>query len=123
MIPVDPCEQGAASMLADAEPKAFVIGSSKELNAIHAVVMSIGGDWPEVEGDPYTLSHVKRMARELQAAHRQKADERDVEGVFASQCVAAYEASGATKPYTYLSPEKWAYWERLVQAVNKAGKP
>lgn len=46
---------------------AFVPGSSSELNAIHAVVMNIGGDWPEVEGDPYTLHHVKRMAREIQA--------------------------------------------------------
>lgn len=45
----------------------FVPGSSKELNAIHAVVMDIGGDWPEVEDDPYTLYHVKRMARELSA--------------------------------------------------------
>jgi hypothetical protein len=30
--------------------------------------MCIGGDWPEVEGDPYTLYHVKRMARELNAS-------------------------------------------------------
>lgn len=46
---------------------AFVPGSSPELNAIHAVVMSIGSDWPEVASDPYTLWHVKRMARELKA--------------------------------------------------------
>lgn len=96
---------------------------SPELVAIHAVIMCIGCDWPEVEGDPYTLHHVKRMARELQEAHRKKTDERDVEGVFASQCVAAYEASGATKPYSYLPPERWAYWEKIVQAVNKAGNP
>jgi len=66
-----PCNPGAAAragfeaanrMMAAPD---FVPGSSKELNAIHAVVMSIGSDWPEVDSDPYTLWHVKRMAREL----------------------------------------------------------
>lgn len=37
---------------------------NKELADIHAVVLDFGGDWPEVEGDPYTLYHVKRFSRE-----------------------------------------------------------
>lgn len=37
-----------------------------ELQRIHAVVMNVAGDWPDDERDPYTLRHVKWMARELQ---------------------------------------------------------
>lgn len=57
-----------AVYLADNAP--FVPGSSKELNAIHAVIMSIGDPHPDVEGDTYTLHHVKRMARELSATNK-----------------------------------------------------
>lgn len=36
-----------------------------ELQRIHEVVMHVGGDWPDDERDPYTLRHVKWMAREI----------------------------------------------------------
>lgn len=36
-----------------------------ELQRIHAVVMHVAGDWPDDVRDPYTLRHVKWMAREL----------------------------------------------------------
>lgn len=49
------------------EPE-FLPGSCKELNAIHAVMMGVGDDWPDVESDPYTLRHVKWMARQLNAS-------------------------------------------------------
>lgn len=38
-----------------------------ELVEIHRVVMNVGGEWPDDERDPYTLRHVKWMARQLQA--------------------------------------------------------
>lgn len=64
---VDALLVAALAQPASAAVPQFKPGESKELNDIHAVIMHIGGDWPEVEGDPYTLFHVKRMARELQA--------------------------------------------------------
>lgn len=39
--------------------------ASTELQRIHAVVMNVGGEWPDDATDPYTLRHVKWMAREL----------------------------------------------------------
>jgi hypothetical protein len=43
-----------------------------ELTEIHRVIMNVGGDWPDDERDPYTLRHVKWMARQLNAGARAK---------------------------------------------------
>lgn len=36
-----------------------------ELQRIHEVIMNVGANWPDDERDPYTLRHVRWMAREL----------------------------------------------------------
>lgn len=63
--PPVPCAKKYA--LGECKAASFQVGSSSELNAIHAVVMSIGGDWPEVDGNPYTLARVKEMARSIKS--------------------------------------------------------
>lgn len=42
----------------------------------------------------------------------------DREAIFAARAEAAYYATGATKPYTYLDPQEWAQWERVAKSVN-----
>jgi hypothetical protein len=59
--------------------------ASDELIQIHAVVLSIGGDWPEVDSDPYTLAHVKRMARDLAGFMRAEVAAGRTAGVDAEQ--------------------------------------
>jgi hypothetical protein len=57
------------SVIAEAQPE-----QNAELKAIHAVIMHVGGDWPDDPSDPYTLRHVKWMARQLASAAQPEQD-------------------------------------------------
>jgi hypothetical protein len=49
------------------QQEAIAAPKRSELVEIHRVVMNVGGEWPDDERDPYTLRHVKWMARQLNA--------------------------------------------------------
>jgi hypothetical protein len=61
------CERGCVRKVEACEPPQGIDTPPRnsELVEIHRVVMNVGGEWPDDERDPYTLRHVKWMARQL----------------------------------------------------------
>lgn len=56
--------------------------------------------------------------KELETLRKHQESVADVEGIFESKAIAAYAASGGTKPWTYLEPGEWEKWRAVVNAVH-----